>query len=428
MLVKIIKILLSRFPLSFRIRVHNLLLRLHILRVQKKQLVALEKLINKEKINCVFFALFEECWKYDGVYQIMVKNPRFNPTILVCPVVDYGRDNMICKMDKCFESFRKKGYNVLKSYDINSDTYVDVKQELRPDIIFYTTPYITQVDSRYYITMFEDVLSVYVPYFMNSNKDYQMACNHELHNLVWRRYSETEYHRKLSKKYSANNGVNVVNTGYPGIESFLKPKAVKKYGKKKCIIWAPHHSIDPVGLVFYSCFLLYCDGMIDLAKKYSDSVFFVFKPHPLLRNKLNIKWGSEKTDAYYNLWKSMDNTSLNEGSYEQLFIESDGMIHDSASFIVEYLYLNKPVMRTLNGEDLKVLYNDFGLQCIDNHYKAKSIKDIEMFIQNVINGVDPLKEQRTNFVNKVLMPKGSPSQNIIDDILDSIDNQILFRN
>ena len=50
------------------------------------------------------------------------------------------------------------------------------------------------------------------------------------------------------------------------------------------------------------------------------------------------------------------------------------------------------------------------------------------FIQNVINDVDPLKEQRTNFLNEVLMPKGSPSQNIINDILDSIDNQILYRN
>ena len=46
----------------------------------------------------------------------------------------------------------------------------------------------------------------------------------------------------------------------------------------------------------------------------------------------------------------------------------------------------------------------------------------------MISGVDPLKVQRTTFLNEVLMPKDSPSQNIIDDILDSIDNQILYRN
>jgi hypothetical protein len=85
-------------------------------------------------------------------------------------------------------------------------------------------------------------------------------------------------------------------------------------------------------------------------------------------------------------------------------------------------------MRTLNGCDLSTLHNQFGLRCLDSHYKARTAEEIEAFIQNVISGVDPLKVQRTTFLNEVLMPKDSPSQNIIDDILDSIDNQILYRN
>jgi hypothetical protein len=53
-------------------------------------------------------------------------------------------------------------------------------------------------------------------------------------------------------------------------------------------------------------------------------------------------------------------------------------------------------------------------------------QDIETFIQNIIKGEDPMREQRSKFINDVLMPKGSPSQNIVDDILNSIDNQILY--
>ena len=85
-------------------------------------------------------------------------------------------------------------------------------------------------------------------------------------------------------------------------------------------------------------------------------------------------------------------------------------------------------MRTLNGEGLEIMYNTFGLQCIHQHYLASTEQDVEQFIRNVICGVDPMKEQRSRFINESLMPKGSPSQNIIDDILDSIDNQILYRN
>ena len=395
---------------------------------KKKQESALKRLKMQNKINCVFLALFEEVWKYDDVYKLMETCSRFNPTILVCPIVNYGKENMLRRMHNCYETMNKKGYKVLCAYNDITNSYIDLRKDLQPDIIFYTSPYKGLIDDRYYITHYKDILTVYVPYFINSNKAYNMACNLELHNLVWRRFAETEFHRQLSIDHASNKGVNVVNSGYPGIEPFLKMKKEQKRKKRKMIIWAPHHTIEPVGIIYYSCFFQYCDLMIEMAKKYIDDVVLVFKPHPLLRNKLNEKWGVERTDAYYSQWTQMQNTALNEGDYIDLFIESDAMIHDSASFIAEYLYLNKPVMRTLNGEKMEEMYNEFGIQCIKQHYWAKSFEDIESFIKNVINGVDPLKEQRTKFINEVLMPKGSPSQNIINDILDSIDNQILYRN
>lgn len=417
----------SRIPAPlFRI-LHELKLKYRIGEVRLKHTKALKRLQQKDTINCVFFALFEEVWKYDGVYRLMENHPRFNTVVLVCPIVNNGRENMISRMEQCYNAFQKRGYNVLLSYDKVKDSYVDVRKTLKPDIIFYTNPYRELIDKRYFITNFNDVLTVYVPYFMNSNKDYEMACNLEMHNLVWRRYSETEFHRQLSIQYACNKGINVVNTGYPGIEAYLNNKSLPRNDGRKCIIWAPHHTIEPVGIIFYSCFLKYCDVMVDLAKKYSKEVVFVFKPHPLLKNRLYVKWGKEKTDAYYNIWREMENTSVNEGNYEELFIQSDGMVHDSASFIVEYLYLNKPVLRTMNGEDCNTMYNSFGLQCIDNHYKAYEAQDIDQFIYNVINDIDPMKEQRTSFINKILIPKGSPSQNIVDDIIDSIDNQVLCR-
>ena len=168
--------------------------------------------------------------------------------------------------------------------------------------------------------------------------------------------------------------------------------------------------------------------MLDIASKYRKNVLLIFKPHPLLKAKLYKLWGKEKTDIYFLLWKEGENTSISEGEYVDLFLTSDAMIHDSGSFVTEYLFVNKPVMRTINDLPLDKQFNDFALSCLDNYYKAYNKQDIDNFIQNVINGIDPLKEKRTKFVNEVLMPKGSPSQNIIDDILDSIDNQILYRN
>ena len=400
-------------------------------RCQKK---ALSRLKNKEKIKCIFFATFDSVWKYDKVYRLMEKNKRFEPIILVCPMVKYGEKNMLENMNASYRTFKEKGYCVIKSYNPNTKEYVDVKKDLSPDIIFYTNPYHGLIDDRYFIDKFKNVLTVYVPYFFSTNSDYQMSFNVPMHNLVWRRYLETEIHKAYAVKYSLNKGRNVIVSGAPGIDDFINkkyyPKDVwsEKFHVKKRIIWAPHHTISPAGVIFYSCFLRYSDFMLKMADKYKNHIEVCFKPHPLLRNKLNKHWGIQKTDEYYSKWANGENTFLSEGQYVDLFLTSDAMIHDSASFIVEYLYTNKPVLRTMNGENLNEQFSEFGISCLDCHYKSHNEQDIERFLQNIIDEVDPMKEQRAKFVNDVLMPKGSPSQNIIDDILDSIDNQILYRN
>lgn len=396
---------------------------------------ALNKLKKKDKIKCVFLGLFSEIWKYDYVYKIMKDNPRFDPIILVCPINTYGYENMLKRMDDCYDFFKQKGYKVIKSYDCHDKKYINLGIDIKPDIIFYTNPYKGLIDDRYFITNFQNILTIYVPYYYNEGVDYKITYDTMFHNLLWRQYLETDFHMNLSKTYSLTKGRNSVVTGYPGIEKFLNPVGEIKDDCWKCkskrikrIIWAPHHTLQAAWSCHYSCFLQYCDVMVNLAQKYKNEAQFVFKPHPLLRNKLDILWGKDKTKEYYDKWAQMENTSLKDGDYADLFLTSDAMIHDSGSFLIEYLYVNKPVMRTINDIPLEKMYNPFALKCLDQYYKAYNEKDIEQFIQNVINGVDPLKEQRTKFVNEVLMPKGSPSQNIIDDILDSIDNQILYRN
>lgn len=394
---------------------------------------ALEKLRNKQPIKCVFLVVSDSAWKYDGVYKRMITDPRFEPVILACPIVNNGRKNMLNRLEECYSYFQSKGYNVIKSYNVNNDTYLDLRKQLSPDILFYTNPYEGLIDEKYYITNYLDILTVYVGYYFNETADYNLACNQLLHNLVWRRYVETDEIKGYSLEYSKNKGKNAVVTGYPGIENLIyhdnktDDKCWKISDRNiKRIIWAPHHTIEAVGPVYYSCFLKYSDFMVQIAKKYRDKVQFVFKPHPLLKIRLYKVWGKEKTDEYYRQWSEMPNTAYKEGDYFDLFITSDAMIHDSGSFLVEYLYVNKPVMRPINDVPLDKLYNKLGLKCLDNYYLAKSEEDIEEFVQNVINGNDPLKESRTEFVNNVLMPNNPPSQNIIDDIIRSVEEQIVY--
>lgn len=395
---------------------------------------AIKKLKSKEIIRCVFFATYDSSWQYDKVYQLMDKHPRFSPVILICPVVNNGYDNMLRRMKECEDYFSKMGYKFVKAYDEVSDKFIDVREDLSPDLIFYTSPYKGLVDDdRFFITNFLDIPGIYVPYFINGNPGPKFSTDGLAHNLVWRKYAEYQSERDTAVKYQRVHGRNVVVTGYPEIEEFIKKDFVpsmddwkSKDPRLKRIIWAPHHTLTrtPNG---HSCFLPMSDFMLDMAQKYQDKIQIVFKPHPILYNNLEKLWGKAKTDDYYSKWKNRPNTSYQEGKYIDLFYSSDAMIHDSGSFVFEYLFMNKPVLRTIYDIPLEEMFNELALSCLDQHYKAYNVEDVEAFIMNVIDGVDPLKTQRVKFVNEVLMPKGNPSQNIIDDILDSIDNQIVYR-
>ncbi len=390
---------------------------------------ALDKVRSKgEPFNVVFFALMDSVWKYDRLYQLMVQDKRFNAVILVCPIVNYGRENMLNNMEKCYSMFKQKGYNVIRSYDEATDTYVDVRKELAPDLIFYTNPYQGLIDDRYYITQFPDILTLFTTYGFPESKSYSITFDSLFHNVLWRKYVDTEYRKSIAKRYSRVKGSNVIVSGYPGIDNFIRhPENVNdvwpiKDRHVKRIIWAPHHTITGYAFVNYSTFLRYYQTMLDLAHKYKNDIQIAFKPHPLLKNRLKIEWGEEKTHEYYNRWDSLSNGFVADGEYEDLFNTSDAIIHDSGSFIGEYLFTEKPGMFLENGIADREKYNDLAIECLKHYYIGNNEDDIENFIQQVITGDDPLKEDRISFVRQELYPPNGKlaSENIMDDLISSL--------
>ena len=99
------------------------------------------------------------------------------------------------------------------------------------------------------------------------------------------------------------------------------------------------------------------------------------------------------------------------------------MIHDCGSFTGEYLYTEKPCCYMLKkGADLSETYIPLGERCLENYYHAYSGEDICRFIEDVvINGDDPLKEQRTAFSrNELKVNYPHTSEFIIDYIKKKI--------
>lgn len=394
---------------------------------REKHLEAVKQLRKKKgKLNVLFFVINASCWKFATVYQKMSKHKRYNPIILVCPQCDRGEEHKREQQQSCFDFFRTRGYNVINSFDAATGNYIDARS-LSPDIIFYTNPYEGLIDNRYYISNFSDVLTCYANYAFLNN-DEKWAASLPLHKQVWKYFCEydlTRHYNKVGTKLYYDNRVVV---GYPMYDCFVDKSFVGSDWKqpdssKKRIIYAPHHTIEADGWIHYSTFLSTGEIMATLRDKYKDKVQFVFKPHPLLKIKLykTTEWGKEKTDAYYKAWANAENSSIVDTDYVDLFKSSDAMIHDCGSFIVEYLYVQKPVMHLNTGQITEEL-NVEAKAAYQAHYLMKETEDIEYFITEVVlKGKDMKKQERETVFKKLLIP---PHNRLVaDNILNEIDRE-----
>jgi hypothetical protein len=398
---------------------------------QKHYQRVVQKLKEKEKIKVSFFLIHESIWKYERVYQLLAADERFEPLVVICPYTIHGDDNMYNEMNQAYTNFKAQGYNVVKTYNEQSDTWLDVKKEINPDIVFFTNPH-KLTKPEYYINNFLDCLTCYVPYAFVVIHSLEMHYNQPFHNLLWRGFYETPVHLNFARKLAVNKGSNVSVTGYPGIDSLLdkdyKPEDPWKLKDRslKRIVWAPHHSIEGDGSgLDYSNFQAYCQFFLQFAQENKDRIQMAFKPHPLLRPKLykNSNWGKARTDAYYAQWETLPNGLLNESEYIDLFLTSDAMIHDSASFVVEYLYTRKPVMFTVRDEAIASRFNKFGKLALSQLYHGKSEQEIVNFIDDVVIGcVDGMKNERMTFMDEHLIPLNNrmASENIYTEIKNAI--------
>ena len=340
----------------------------------------------------------------------------------------YITDNL--NLNREDESEQNDSTKIVRNARTDKDGNVkDIKTELAPDILFYPQPYDGYYPYKLSYSNYIYKLICYYPYAFWRSKD-EWSYNLRYHKVAWKLFYSTELHRKDAKLYSCNKGRNVEIVGYPTADDFLANEHVDVWKtqvpKKKRIIWAPHYTINNGGWLKQSNFLWMANFMLKIAIAYSDKIQFAFKPHPRLFKELcdHANWGEEKTSDYYNKWASMENTQLETGEFVDLFMASDAMIHDSGSFCVEYHYSGNPVIYIAdNFEEQVAEMGEFGKLAMRQHYVGNTEQDIVDFIEKiVIEGNDPMKEQRMQFVQEYLIPPNSQSvaQNTMDILLKKL--------
>ena len=379
--------------------------------------LALKAWLVRRKDRIRFGFLIQELtqWKTESLYREMLKHPRFDPILCISPSRGYpGAENEL--MDYC----RKKGYEFTLL-----DPAKTIEEQMDVDIVVPEKPYLSEIHGKHQIDMNRHILYVVIPYYLSTiTEDWLVNQRHNL--LCWRQFVDNNSCRETWAKVHRLKGMNYVVTGLPVMDDLLTPKEdlpdvwPVDDGRKR-IIYSPHHTVSDLHMegIGYSTFLAYCEEMLALRDRYAEKVYFVFKPHPSLRNSLKRLWGEEKTDAYYQRWEKPGYSHVEQGGYLALFKHSDALIHDCGSFTVEYMYMDRPVMYLVRDESHAANMIPYAKEAFDLHYKGKCKEDIEHFILDVIAGNDLLKEKRAAFKQRFLLPPGGRTacENIIRSIL-----------
>jgi hypothetical protein len=394
--------------------------------IRNSHSLLVEKLREKKSIKVVFLVLHDSVWKYEKLYELLKEDKNFIPQIVVIPVLDENNidwDNY----NRTLNYFNTNKYNCIGTYNELKEEWIDIKTDAKPDLVFFTNPHKLTFD-KYYIHNFKDKLTCYSSYAFVVIHLLELHYNQKFHKVLWKYFLETKQHQTYLSSFNKENQTNGFISGFPGLDKIFdedfKPQQVwKKHSESKTykVIWAPHHTISgqDSGLN-YSSFMLYYQFFIDLLVE-NKNIQVAFKPHPLLKTKLykNEEWGKQKTDNYYNQWSALPNGQLEESNYIDLFYLSDAMILDSASFIVEYLYFDKPILFTMKDDEIKERFNSFGKKVFDYLCTGKSNEDLNRFLQNqVIKENDLMKDKRNTFFKEEILPKNgkTASKNIYDQI------------
>ncbi len=373
------------------------------------------KIRQKEKIRVLFVISELSCWKSELLYIKMLSHPRFVPLLGVSTIWSKPDEKgILC------DYLESKNY---KYFDLDkSESGIS---QISPDIVFYYKPYPPCYSKGHFYSDNLQYVFCGMDYCFSVTK-HPVHMDKDMWDYCYQFYVEHDDILKRKQEVLGYRSRNIMVTGVPMQDMLLLPKEEfvdswkDKTGKKR-IIYAPHHSIKGTNGegVEFATFLDYGEFILSLAKKYSDQITIAFKPHPNLYSKLIKIWGKERTDLYYNFWKTQNNTQLETGEYMGLFKYSDAIIHDSASFIVEYLYMNNPSMYLVaetNKIDDMFDFVQQGYYCYEH---GTSVEEIEEFVINLLHGVDNKKQERQLYIKNQLMPPGGKTacDNIINAII-----------
>ena len=363
------------------------------------------KIRANEKLNVLFLIQYIPAWnKLEPVYQRMLEDDRFHPTIVCLPMeIENHRLTRQDCVNETYEYFVSKGIPCVNCL-CDDGSWLDLHQ-FEPDYVFHSRPYNGFLPEPYTSgQLMRYTLVCNVLYGINTARNWQESILRseyyaDTYFFFASDQKEKEYYDQLFRLGIGAGIQRCEPYGAVGLEQMLRARTKKRPSPfRKTVLWTPRWSTDPVD--GGSNFFRYVHTIRKLIAE-NPEVFFVIRPHPLMFSNF-IKTGemSEQEAAEFRSFcETTANVRLDEDKeYADAFWNSDILITDNSSIVPEYFVTEKPII--FCHSDIFV-YTEGFTQLVASTYQVHTAADIEKHLSVLLSGEDPMKEARIRTIRQL---------------------------
>ncbi len=379
-------------------------------------------------IRVGFLCQYIPAWdKLEPIYRKMQADTRFQPVLICLPsgIENHKLINPESLENDTWQTMVEKGYPEAVNALVGAEQWLAPETlqlqyvfTVRPYDQLMPLPYTTRALSRHC----RICLIMYGMTFAREDRD--IAVNRSFMSRLYLHFADNDYIRQYRlEQHALKHRLGLQKTmcvGLPVGEMIAQgreaPRPAWDFAKGDFrIMWTPRWTTDPK--VGGTNFFQYKDVLLDYAQQ-AQGTDLLLRPHPLMFDNF-VKTGAmteAEVSAYKAKCQALPNVAFDtEARYDATFWGSDVLVSDISGMIPEYLFTGKPLIFCRSNMQLELL--EPMEQLLAGCYTVTNQQELFDCLNMLRRGEDPKAEQRKLAVEQVLGAADSPSQQILQILL-----------
>lgn len=382
-----------------------------------------KKLARGESVNVVFLAQFPEMWNSEkSVYKAMKQDSRFAVTVYAVPKRSNAENDQLFQENPAYGFFQQEGIPAIDAMAGGAFRPI----EDRADFIFVQRPYDGNMPTCYHLNaLSKKGLVCYIPYFGSTTNGALMTEIEFNPGILSWHYAifadcEDSYQFisgwKTRHRFTKNK--KVYNIGFPRFD-LITPASGSSKERRDTFLWLPRWALkefDPKR--GNSHFLDYVEVLLQYFDAHRD-LKLIIRPHPLMFSNF-VKHGAMTAEEVRTMKErvaKMENVSFDENlDYLITFEQTDFLIADMTSLLLEFFCTGKPIIRTCDSLKPGALTSD-AEKMVATFYMVLNAEQLISAIDDVSAGNDKYQSEREAIIRESFKVDGRIGERIKDSLI-----------